>query len=217
MILDVVYNHIGPGSEAIAAFGPYFTDRHETFWGDAIDYSQRGVREWAIQNARALDARLPDRRAAPRRGARDLRRLALHVLRELASERVPAAARDLEMETGRPAAARGVGPRREWLDDLHHELHVLLTGEHDGYYADYGSLAGLVRELDAPARRAPRRLRAEPRPGREPRARRPAAAGRAPRRARGRRSSRRARRSLFMGEEYDERAPFQFFTDHIDP
>ncbi len=45
VILDVVYNHVGPGSEALAAFGPYFTDRHETFWGDAIDYSQaRGAR-----------------------------------------------------------------------------------------------------------------------------------------------------------------------------
>ena len=51
VILDVVYNHIGPGSEQIAAFGPYFTDRHDTFWGAALDYSQRGVREWAIQNA----------------------------------------------------------------------------------------------------------------------------------------------------------------------
>ena len=51
MLLDVVYNHIGPGSEAIGAFGPYFTDAHHTFWGSAIDYSQRGVREWAIGNA----------------------------------------------------------------------------------------------------------------------------------------------------------------------
>jgi maltooligosyltrehalose trehalohydrolase len=51
VILDVVYNHIGPGSEAIAAFGPYFSDRHETFWGAAIDYEQDGVREWAFQNA----------------------------------------------------------------------------------------------------------------------------------------------------------------------
>ena len=51
MLLDVVYNHIGPGSEAIGAFGPYFTDAHDTFWGSAIDYSQRGVREWAIRNA----------------------------------------------------------------------------------------------------------------------------------------------------------------------
>src|SRR5207302_9866582 len=39
VLLDVVYNHIGPGSEAIAAFGPYFTDRYETFWGDALDYA----------------------------------------------------------------------------------------------------------------------------------------------------------------------------------
>ena len=51
MILDVVYNHVGPGSEAIAAFGPYFTDDVQTGWGDAIDYRRRGVREWAIQNA----------------------------------------------------------------------------------------------------------------------------------------------------------------------
>jgi maltooligosyltrehalose trehalohydrolase len=50
VILDVVYNHVGPGSQ-LAAFGPYFTDRYDTFWGDAIDYSHRGVREWAIQNA----------------------------------------------------------------------------------------------------------------------------------------------------------------------
>ncbi|MEY2476232.1 MAG: maltooligosyltrehalose trehalohydrolase, partial [Actinomycetota bacterium] len=51
VIFDVVYNHIGPGSEAVSAFAPYFTDRHDTFWGDALDYAQRGVREWAIQNA----------------------------------------------------------------------------------------------------------------------------------------------------------------------
>src|SRR5262249_60506807 len=50
VILDVVYTPIGPGSQ-LEAFGPYFTDRHETFWGEAIDYTHRGVREWAIQNA----------------------------------------------------------------------------------------------------------------------------------------------------------------------
>ncbi len=51
VILDVVYNHIGPGSDAIGRFGPYFTDAHETAWGAAIDYSQHAVREWAIGNA----------------------------------------------------------------------------------------------------------------------------------------------------------------------
>src|SRR5919204_462973 len=50
VILDVVYNHVGPGNH-LSDFGPYFTDRHETFWGDALDYAQDGVREWAIQNA----------------------------------------------------------------------------------------------------------------------------------------------------------------------
>src|SRR5258707_508233 len=49
VFLDVVYNHIGPGSEAIAAFGPYFGATTE--WGPALDYAQRGVREWAVQNA----------------------------------------------------------------------------------------------------------------------------------------------------------------------
>ena len=52
VVLDVVYNHIGPGNEALRAFGPYFTDRFgETPWGEALDFSQAGVREWAIQNA----------------------------------------------------------------------------------------------------------------------------------------------------------------------
>ncbi len=74
VLLDVVYNHIGPGSEAIGAFGPYFTDRHDTFWGDAMNYAEDGVREWAIQNAMHVGARLPRRRPASRRDARDLRR-----------------------------------------------------------------------------------------------------------------------------------------------
>ena len=52
VVLDVVYNHIGPGNEALRAFGPYFTDRFgATPWGEALDFSQAGVREWAIQNA----------------------------------------------------------------------------------------------------------------------------------------------------------------------
>ena len=115
VVLDVVYNHVGPGNEALRAFGPYFTDRHETFWGDALDYSQRGVREWAIQNAELwvrdygvdglrLDAVHAVFDDSPR-----------HVLAELA-ERVRAIEpRTLvisEMETGRPAADRGVGTRR---------------------------------------------------------------------------------------------------------
>ena len=51
MIVDVVYNHLGPGSEALTAFGPYLSKDVQTFWGAGLDFSQAGVREWAIQNA----------------------------------------------------------------------------------------------------------------------------------------------------------------------
>src|SRR6185369_16753303 len=52
VILDVVYNHVGPGNEALTAFAPYFTDRWgPTPWGTALDYREPAVREWAIQNA----------------------------------------------------------------------------------------------------------------------------------------------------------------------
>ena len=115
VVLDVVYNHVGPGARRCGAFGPYFTDRHETFWGEALDYSQRGVREWAIQNAELWVRDYRRRRPAPRRGARGLRRPAAHVLAELA-ERVraidPRALVTAEMDDGRPAADRGVGTRR---------------------------------------------------------------------------------------------------------
>ena len=53
VILDVVYNHLGPGSEALNAFGPYLSEDVQTFWGAGLDFSQVGVREWAIQNALA--------------------------------------------------------------------------------------------------------------------------------------------------------------------
>jgi maltooligosyltrehalose trehalohydrolase len=103
-----------------------------------------------------------------------------------------------------------------WLDNLHHELHVLLTDEHEGYYEDYGTMDGLVRELTRPR---PERLIVA--------AQNHDQIGN---RAVGDRLSPDAHRValavvlfaittplLFMGEEHDESAPFQFFTDHIDP
>jgi len=103
-----------------------------------------------------------------------------------------------------------------WLDNLHHELHVLLTGEREGYYAPFGSLEGLVRELTRPD---PERLIVS--------AQNHDQVGN---RAVGDRLPADAHRValavvlfslntplLFMGEEHDESAPFQFFTDHVDP
>jgi maltooligosyltrehalose trehalohydrolase len=215
VVLDVVYNHVGPGNEALRAFGPYFTDRHETFWGDAIDYSQPAVREWAIQNAETwvreygidglrLDATHAVFDDSPK-----------HVLAELA-ERVHAALVTSEMETGDLRPIEEWGHDAQWADELHHELHVLLTGERDGYYADYGSLGGLAAQIE---RKPPERLvvcsqnhdqvgnRAfgdRPRP--EELRLRAAVTLFAPQIP-----------LLFQGEEYGEQRPFLFFTDHIDP
>ena len=220
VILDVVYNHIGPGAEAIADFGPFFTDRHATFWGEAIDYRQRGVREWAIQNAELwirdyhVDGlRLDATHAVYDDGVP-------HVLAELAT-RVhalnPCALVISEMTTGDSRPIDVWGHDAMWADEFHHVLHVLLTGEQEGYYENYRpSVTELGRQVQ---RTPPERLvfcsqnhdqvgnRAlGDRPARDELEFRAAALLFAPQTP-----------LLFMGEEYGERQPFQFFTDHDDP
>jgi maltooligosyltrehalose trehalohydrolase len=213
VFLDVVYNHIGPGSERIAAFGPYFTDRHETFWGSAIDYSHRGVREWAIQNALLWtgDYRVDGLRLDAVHAVFD--DSPVHVLREL-KERVPGlVVSEMGLEDFRPLEEWGHDAM--WLDNLHHHLHVLLTGEQEGYYEPFGTMEGLLRELRRPQReRLVVAAQNHDQVGN---------------RALGDRLPQPAHRValavvlfsvstplLFMGEEHDERAPFQFFTDHTD-
>jgi maltooligosyltrehalose trehalohydrolase len=221
VILDVVYNHVGPGNEALRAFGPYFTDRHATFWGDAIDYAQRGVREWAIQNAEmwVRDFHMDGLRLDAVHAIFD--DSDPHICAELAARVRDVNPRALvisEMELGDWRPIEEWGHDAQWFDATHHELHVLLTGERDGYYADFGSVAALADDLRG-AGRDPRRLvvcaQNHDQVGN---------------RALGDRLPEDALRVaaavtlfspctplLFMGEEYFETASFQFFTDHIDP
>jgi maltooligosyltrehalose trehalohydrolase len=219
VVLDVVYNHIGPGSEAIAAFGPYFTARHASDWGDGLDYRQTGVREWAIQNAElwvgdyGVDGLRLDAVAAIHDDS------PLHVLEELRN-RVKAlnphalVISEMGREDLRPLERWGHDAM--WLDSLHHELHVLLTGEREGYYENFGEIDGLVAEL---TRERPERLVVS--------AQNHDQIGN---RASGDRLDAADHRValavvlfslstplLFMGEEAEETRPFQFFTDHTDP
>ncbi len=215
VILDVVYNHLGPGSDAITAFGPYVTDRHETPWGGAIDYSQPAVREWAIQNAEMwvhefrvdglrLDAVFAIFDDGPE-----------HVLAEL-RERLPDTLLIAEEEVGTYTPVEEWGFDAQWADDFHHELHVALTGERHGYYGRYGSLENLARlyEREPPEKfvycsqnhdQVGNRAVGD-RPAADELELRAAALLFAPQVP-----------LLFMGEEYGERRPFQFFTDHVDP
>ena len=217
VLLDVVYNHVGPGNEALRAFGPYFTSRHHTFWGDAIDYSLRGVREWALQNAElwTRDYHVDGLRLDAVHAIFD--DSPVHICAEL-KQRVGGALVISEMEVDDWRPIDEWGHDAQWADRSHHELHVLLTGEHEGYYADYGSLPRLADDLKGQGH-DPRRLvvcaQNHDQVGNRalgdrlpPDALRVAAAVTlfSP-----------CTPLLFMGEEYLESHPFQFFTDHIDP
>jgi maltooligosyltrehalose trehalohydrolase len=219
VILDVVYNHVGPGSELISTFGPYFTDHRRTFWGDAIDYSRPAVREWALQNAElwVRDYRIDGLRLDATHTIFDDSKP--HIMVELA-DRVRAAnpgalvISEIEVDDRRPLDQWGHDA--QWADGLHHALHVLLTGERDGYYRPYGKVAHLARAISAtPAERLVVCGQNHDQIGNrafgdrlDPGVRRLAAACVlfAPQTP-----------LLFMGEEYGETAPFQFFTDHDDP
>jgi maltooligosyltrehalose trehalohydrolase len=217
VLLDVVYNHVGPGSEMLAVFGPYFTHRYHTFWGDAIDYSHRGVREWAIQNAElwVRDYRIDGLRLDATHAIFD--DSTPHIMTELA-ERVhaahPRALVIAEMAIGDRRPLEEWGDDAQWADEFHHALHVLLTGERDGYYEDFGTVADLARAYEDDSRlvvcaqnhdQVGNRALGDRLP---PETRRVAAACLlfAPQIP-----------LLFMGEEYGETAPFLFFTDHDDP
>jgi maltooligosyltrehalose trehalohydrolase len=250
VILDVVYNHVGAsGSEALAAFGPYFTGRHHTFWGAAINYDDElcdGVREWAIQSAEAwvrdfhidglrLDAihAIYDGSAKPLVAELTER---VHALKPSALVIAESGLNDPRVI--RPTALGGLGCDGQWADDFHHALRVLLTGERDGYYADFGTVGDLAKAFRRPFvhdgtwSRFRRRRFGAPAADRGPEqfvvfAQNHDQVGN---RALGDRLPGPARALaafcvllapftplLFMGEEYGESAPFQFFTDHIDP
>ena len=221
VILDVVYNHVGPGNEALTAFAPYFSSKHQTFWGAAIDYEQPWVREWAIQNAEqwVRDYHVDGLRLDAVHAIFD--DTPHHICAELAERVREANPRVLvisEMEVGNWKPIEEWGHDAQWADSSHHHLHVLLTAEQEGYYKRYGSLRRLAEDLRGGGH-DPRRLvvcsQNHDQVGNRavgdrlpPDALKVAAAVTlfSP-----------CTPLLFMGEEYLEQRPFQFFTDHIDP
>ncbi|MFJ3494495.1 malto-oligosyltrehalose trehalohydrolase [Streptomyces sp. NPDC086091] len=152
VVLDVVHNHLGPSGNYLPAFGPYFTDTHHTPWGSAVNLDAPGsdeVRAFLLGSALAWlrDYRIDGLRLDAVHALADTR--AYPFLEELA-ESVDA----LAAETGRPLfliaesdlndprvitprERGGLGLHAQWNDDFHHALHTALTGESQGYYADF--------------------------------------------------------------------------------
>lgn len=162
VIMDVVYNHLGPTGNHLARFGPYFTDRYATGWGEAINYDgahSGGARGLVIDNAVMWlrDYHCDGLRLDAVHAILD--RSALHILEELAV-RIDALSAQLgrplhliaesdlnDPRLIRPRAAGGYGLDASWSDEFHHALHAVLTGETSGYYEDFGSLANLAKAL----------------------------------------------------------------------
>ncbi|MFC5199410.1 MULTISPECIES: malto-oligosyltrehalose trehalohydrolase [Streptomyces] len=164
VVLDVVHNHLGPSGNHLPAFGPYFTDTHQTPWGSAVNLDAPGsdeVRAFLVGSALAWlrDYRLDGLRLDAVHALRDTR--ALHFLEEL-STAVDTLAADLgrplfliaesDLNDPRLISSReegGLGLHAQWNDDFHHALHTTLTGEAQGYYADFARapLAALAKTL----------------------------------------------------------------------
>ncbi|WP_069812991.1 malto-oligosyltrehalose trehalohydrolase [Streptomyces sp. TP-A0874] len=166
VVLDVVHNHLGPSGNHLPAFGPYFTDRYRTPWGEAVNLDGPGsdeVRRYLLDSALAWlrDYRLDGLRLDAVHALHDTR--ARHFLTEL-STAVDALAAALgrplfliaesDLNDPRTTAVRelgGHGLQAQWNDDFHHALHAALTGEAQGYYADFARrpLSALAKTLTA--------------------------------------------------------------------
>ncbi len=155
VVLDVVYNHLGPEGNYLWDYGPYFTDRYKTPWGDAINFDgpySDEVRNFFIQNALSwvTDYHVDALRIDAIHGIFDFS--AKHVLREM-GEAVHARAGELgrqisvipesdlnDVRVINPVELGGHGLDAQWNDDFHHCLRTLLTGEKSGYYEDFGTI-----------------------------------------------------------------------------
>ena len=156
MFLDVVYNHFGPDGNYLGQYAPqFFTDRHHTPWGAAIDFTQPPVREFFIHNALYWlnEFRFDGLRLDAVHAIRDNN--PTHILAELAARvrQVCGPDRHVHLVLENDAnQARFLGLPRynaQWNDDFHHASHVVLTRESEGYYVDYqrDPLAALGRAL----------------------------------------------------------------------
>ena len=160
VILDVVYNHLGPEGNYMRDFGPYFTQKYKTPWADAVNYDDAHcdpVRAYFIQNALMwLDEFHID----------GLRLDAVHAIWDCSARHVVSelaeAVKALEKRTGRrklliaeidynapryidPVEKGGYGLSGQWVDEFHHALHNVLTGEKEGYYEDFNGLEHLAK------------------------------------------------------------------------
>jgi maltooligosyltrehalose trehalohydrolase len=162
VVLDVVYNHLGPEGNYLGEFGPYFTERYKTPWGLALNFDgpeSDAVRRYFVENALSwiADFHLDGLRLDAVHAIADASERPF--LQELGQE-VKALAESLGRRVHlfpesdlntlfflRDPEHGGCGFDAQWTDDFHHCLHSLLTGETSGYYQDFGRLDQMAKSL----------------------------------------------------------------------
>src|SRR5579884_121556 len=163
VMMDAVYNHLGNEGNYLRLFGPYFTDKHQTPWGEAINYDQQGcesVRQYFVENALywIREYHMDGLRLDAVQTIKDDSRK--HILAEITEN-----AAALAQELGRticviaesdenderlvlPRNAGGYSLEAVWSDDFHHAIHAFFTGERKGYYQDFGHPEQITRALE---------------------------------------------------------------------
>jgi maltooligosyltrehalose trehalohydrolase len=164
LILDVVYNHIGPEGNYLGDYGPYFTNRYRTPWGDALNFDgpdSDEVRRFFVDNALhwLCEYHADGLRLDAIHGIYDFS--ARPILQEIADAFHAEAARrgrdawliaesDLnDPRVIRPKEVGGLGLDAQWSDDFHHALHAIVTGNRRGYFADFGRVADVAKAVTA--------------------------------------------------------------------
>jgi maltooligosyltrehalose trehalohydrolase len=163
VVLDVVYNHLGPEGNYFNEYGHYFTEKYNTPWGNAINFDDAGcdaVREYFIENVLMwfrdfhVDA---------------LRMDAVHAIKDFGPEHIlseiKSRVNELVEETGRqhyliiecdlndtrfinPQDKAGFGMDSQWIDEFHHALRITAGGEQTGYYSDFNGIADLAKSYN---------------------------------------------------------------------
>ncbi|MCP1501272.1 maltooligosyltrehalose trehalohydrolase [Curtobacterium herbarum] len=160
VIQDVVYNHLGPSGNYLPLYGPYLVQGLANTWGDSVNVEEPEVRRYVLDNVRMWfrDHHVDGLRLDAVHAIRDTTRP--HILAEMASETDAfssftgkplslIAESDLnDPVMFRPREAAGYGLAGQWSDDFHHAVHVAVTGETNGYYADFAPLTALAKVLD---------------------------------------------------------------------
>ncbi|RFZ94107.1 malto-oligosyltrehalose trehalohydrolase [Mucilaginibacter conchicola] len=160
VILDVVYNHLGPEGNYFNEFGPYFTDKYQTPWGKAINFDDAGcdeVRNYFVQNvlmwfrdfkidALRMDAVHAIKDFSPKHILQEIREQVDELMAETGNKHYLIIEFDLnDNRYINPVEQNGFGMDAQWIDEFHHALRVTAGGERNGYYSEFEGIRHLAK------------------------------------------------------------------------